>query len=94
MPGAATGETGGTGEARGTDDGRRPPAELLEAVPRIADQSGGVRERLDRLGELVAWPAFLSSAAVPTSGEEIRASLSDVVDVAVLRYLWFGHGNG
>ncbi|MGH9292312.1 MAG: questin oxidase family protein, partial [Acidimicrobiales bacterium] len=55
VPGPAAGETRGagepgsrgTGETRGTGDGRRPPAELLEAVPRIADQSGGVRERLD-----------------------------------------------
>ncbi len=69
-------------------------AELLAAVPRIAEQSGGVGERLARLGRLPAWPSALASFGVPAAPEQVRARLADLVDAATLRYLSYGHGNG
>ena len=47
-------------------------ADALAAVPRIADQSGGVRERLGRLAGLPGWPAALAMPGIPASAAEIR----------------------
>ena len=70
------------------------PLEALAAVPRIAEQSGGIRDRLVRLGALPAWPAALTSFSVPAAPEQIRALLAELVDAATVRYLLYGHGNG
>jgi Questin oxidase-like len=70
------------------------PIQALAAVPRIADQSGGVGDRLGRLGDLPAWPQALADFSVPAEPEQIRAQLTGLVDAATLRYLFYGHGNG
>jgi hypothetical protein len=65
-------------------------------VPRIADQSGGIRERLPRLAGLAGlagWSAMLSAAPIPGSAQEIRAWLAGLADAAAIRYLEYGHGN-
>jgi hypothetical protein len=69
-------------------------AYALAAVPRIADQSGGVRERLGRLADLPGWPAALAAPGLPTSAAEIRSWLAGLADAATIRYLFYGHGNG
>ncbi len=69
------------------------PAAALAAVPRIAGQSGGIRERLPRLARLAGWPAVLSAAPIPESAQEIRAWLAGLADAAAIRYLEYGHGN-
>jgi hypothetical protein len=69
-------------------------ADVLAAVPRIADQSGGVRERLSRLADLPGWPAALAAPGIPASAAEIRSWLADLTDAATIRYLSYGHGNG
>jgi len=69
-------------------------ADALAAVPRIADQSGGILERLARLAELPGWPAALAAPQIPASAEELRSWLAGLVDAATLRYLSYGHGNG
>src|SRR6266516_6267006 len=69
-------------------------ADALAAVPRIADQSGGVRERLGRLAGLPGWPAALAAPGIPASAAEIRSWLADLADAATIRYLSYGHGNG
>jgi hypothetical protein len=69
-------------------------AEALAAVPRIADQSGGVRERLGRLAGLPGWPAALAAPGSPASAAEIRSWLAGLADAATIRYLSYGHGNG
>ncbi len=68
-------------------------ADALAAVPRIADQSGGVRERLGQLADLAGWPAALAAPGLPASGPEIRSWLADLADAATIRYLSYGHGN-
>lgn len=70
------------------------PLQALAAVPRIAEQSGGVGDRLTRLGDLPAWPPALAGLNVPAEPEQIRTLLAGLVDAATLRYLFYGHGNG
>jgi hypothetical protein len=69
-------------------------AEALAAVPRIADQSGGIRDRLGRLAELPGWPGALAAPRIPATAEGLRSWLASLVDAAVARYLWYGQGNG
>src|SRR5215469_12475906 len=58
---AAPGQPAGTGPMA---------ADALAAVPRIADQSGGIRDRFPRLAELPGWPAALAAPQVPASAGE------------------------
>jgi hypothetical protein len=69
------------------------PAAALAAVPRIADQSGGYRQRLPRLAGLAGWSAALAAPLIPPSPEQIRAWLAGLADAAVVAYLEYGHGN-
>jgi hypothetical protein len=69
-------------------------ADGLAAVSRIADQSGGIRERLARLAELPGWPAALAAPQIPASAGALRSWLAGLVDAATIRYLSYGHGNG
>jgi hypothetical protein len=69
-------------------------ADALAAVPRIADQSGGVRERFGRLAGLPGWPTALTAPGIPASAAEIRSWLAGLADAATVRYLSYGHGNG
>src|SRR6185437_12839666 len=68
--------------------------DALAAVPRIADQTGGIRDRLGRLTELPGWPAALAAPQIPASAGELGPWLAGLVDAATTRYLWYGHGNG
>jgi len=68
--------------------------DALAAVPRIADQTGGIRDRLGRLTELPGWPAALAAPQIPASAGELGSWLAGLVDAATTRYLWYGHGNG
>jgi hypothetical protein len=69
------------------------PAAALALVPRIADQSGGIRDRLPRLTVLAAWSAALAAPLIEGSPEEARMWLAGLADAAVIRYLEYGHGN-
>jgi hypothetical protein len=68
--------------------------ESLAAVPRIAEQSGDVGDRLTRLSRLPAWPSVLGGLSVPATPKQICAVLAGLVDAATLHYLLYGHGNG
>lgn len=69
------------------------PAAALAAVPRIADKSGGYRNRLPRLAGLAGWSAVRSAPLFAGPGEQVRAWLEGLADVAVFRYLEYGQGN-
>jgi hypothetical protein len=69
-------------------------AESLDAVPRIADQSGGILDRLGQLGSVPGWSRTLAGFSIPAEPEQIRARLADLADAATCRYLYYGHGNG
>jgi hypothetical protein len=93
VPGAPATEPPPT--AASAPAGARPAAaDALAAVPRIADQTGGIRERLARLAELPGWPAALAAPQIPASAEALRPWLAGLVDAATTRYLSYGHGNG
>ena len=89
---------GHPGAAAAAAAGRAQPAttamDSLARVPRIADQSGGIRDRIARLDGLPGWPSVLAGFSVPQRPEQIRARLTEVVDAATIRYLSYGHGNG
>src|SRR5215472_2033092 len=70
------------------------PSEALAAVPRIADQSGGIRDRLAQLSALPGWPVALAAPQIPATAGELRSWLSDLVDATTTRYLLYGHGEG
>ncbi len=67
--------------------------DYLASVPRIAEQSGGIRDRIARLDGLPGWPSVQAGFGVPQRPEQIRARLTEVVDAATIRYLSYGHGN-
>lgn len=73
--------------------GETAPAAALAAVPRIADQSGGILERLPRLAGLGGWPGALATPGIPESAQKIRPWLAGLADAAVISYLDYGHGN-
>jgi hypothetical protein len=66
----------------------------LERVPLLADQTGGVLDRLVRLAELRGWSDAVAALRPPAEVAGIPATLADIVDTAVLRYGSRGHGNG
>ena len=74
--------------------GERDAADALAAVPRIADQSGGIRSGLRQLAELPGWPGALASVQLPASEDALASWLAGLVDEAVFRYLRYGHGEG
>ncbi|MGC4764913.1 questin oxidase family protein [Micromonospora sp. DT46] len=66
-------------------------AAALAGLPRIADRTGGIRERLGRLPAVPRWPAAvaaLRSAGTPAGAERDLVAL---VHGASLDYLRFGH---
>lgn len=73
-------------------DASLTPAAALAAVPRIGDQSGGIRDRLPRLAGLAGWQAALA-APPDQEPEQARAWLAGLADAAVIRYLEYAHGN-
>jgi hypothetical protein len=96
VPGAATGPAPVTVPVPADQAAGAGPAaaDALAAVPRIADQSGGIRDRLPRLAELPGWPAALAAPQFQTSARALRSWLAGLVDAAATRYLAYGHGEG
>jgi hypothetical protein len=97
VPGAPASEPSPAGADVGAGEpakASRSPSEALAAVPRIADQSGGIRDRLARLSALPEWPVALAAPQIPAAGEELRSWLTGLVDATTTRYLLYGHGEG
>lgn len=63
----------------------------LAAVPRIEDQTGGVRDRLGRLPAVPRWKPALAALRPARSPAEAQRGLTDLVHRAGLDYLRFGH---
>jgi hypothetical protein len=93
VPGATTGVSSPSGAAPGPHAEGLAPAAALAAVPRIADQTGGIRERLLGLPRLTGWAGVLAAPQIPRSPEEISSWLTRLADAAALRYLEYAHGN-
>ncbi|MEV7401618.1 questin oxidase family protein [Streptomyces sp. NPDC091267] len=62
-------------------------AAALDAVARVPDQSGGIR---DRLGQLTAFPLWPRRPV--TDADLARARLEELVRAATHRYAAYGHG--
>ncbi|MCQ4212179.1 questin oxidase family protein [Streptomyces longispororuber] len=62
-------------------------AGALDAVPRVADQSGGIRPRLAQIEAFPGW------AAGPVDPDTARERLGELVSAAVRRYATHAHGN-
>jgi len=70
--------------------GRADAAALVPVVPRIGLQEGGIRDRLARLAEVDAWPAYADSLAAP---DDVPGALDRLVDAVVALYPRGAHGN-
>jgi hypothetical protein len=70
--------------------GRLPAAAALAAVPRLADQSGLLAQRLARLDQLPSWSAALAALAPAAGPAEVPAQLADLVAAATRGYLDYG----
>lgn len=70
--------------------GTLSPAEALDALPALPDQSGFLAHRLTRLGDLRTWPDAVAALRTPTAAEDVPAALAALVDAATVRYLKVG----
>ncbi|MEV6104158.1 questin oxidase family protein [Streptomyces sp. NPDC051940] len=75
--------------------GAASPAAALAAVPRVPDQSGGIRPRLAQLtaAGTPGWVSSVSSPRAPSTPEEARAALTSLVAAATHRYATHAHGS-
>ena len=76
-----------------TPVGNHPAAELVGAVPRVARQESGARERLAQLGETPAWATLAASLMRPRDVVDVPAQLDALVDAVVGVYPRLAHGN-
>jgi hypothetical protein len=67
--------------------------DALRALPRLADQTGLIAHRLDRLADLRGWPAALAALRPPASPDDVPERLADLVDAAAVQYLAHGHAS-
>ncbi|ADI09589.1 hypothetical protein SBI_06469 [Streptomyces bingchenggensis BCW-1] len=67
----------------------RTAAEAMAAVPRVADQSGGIRDRLAQITTFPVWPGPASGALGPDRAREL---LTELVRAAAHRYATHAHG--
>ncbi|MEU9505663.1 questin oxidase family protein [Micromonospora sp. NPDC048170] len=95
--GGGHGGAGGPGQPasrpRLADDVDPPVAAALAGLPRIADRSGGVRDRLGRLPAVPDWPAALAALPPARTPAGAERNLVALVHAASLDYLRFGHAD-
>ncbi|MEV0719658.1 hypothetical protein [Asanoa sp. NPDC050611] len=74
-----------------------PPAAdagaAMDALPRVPDQTGNVASRFGQLARMAAWPRALAALGPAADPERTRATLTDLVTAATLRYLRYGHAS-
>ena len=68
-------------------------AAALAGLPRLPEQSGVIRERFARLGELAAWTPALTTLRPPETAEDAPAALASLVEAGVRQYATHGHGS-
>lgn len=74
--------------------GRLSPSQVLSALPVVADQSGGIRDRLAQLPDTPGFVQAASDLAADTGAPEgVPAELARVVDAAVSGYAGWAPGN-
>jgi hypothetical protein len=65
----------------------------LAGLPRLPEQTGVIRERFARLGELAAWTPALTTLRPPETAEDAPAALASLVEAGVRQYATHGHGS-
>jgi hypothetical protein len=65
----------------------------LDALPRVPEQRGNVANRFGQLERMAAWPRALAALGPSPDPERTRATLTDLVTAATLRYLRYGHAS-
>ncbi len=73
--------------------GAATPAAALPALPRLADQSGGIRDRLARVPTVPGWHRAMGAPHVPDDPERAYAQLGRLVRAGTHRYATHGHGD-
>ncbi|WP_433346058.1 questin oxidase family protein [Micromonospora sp. CA-111912] len=63
----------------------------LAGLPRIADRTGGLRERLGRLPDVPGWESSLAALRPARTPAEAERGLAELVRQACLNYLRYGH---
>lgn len=68
---------------------------LLASVPRLArsQTDGEFDVWAGRIDELPGWTNVVYGVRIPDDPARIRLWLAQMVDTAVVRYLWYGHGD-
>ncbi|MFF5172456.1 hypothetical protein ACFY3U_07470 [Micromonospora sp. NPDC000089] len=102
-PAAATGggpDTSGGGvasppghQAGGAPDAGPDVAEALAGVPRIADRTGGIVERLERLADVPGWEGAVGALRPARTPADAERGLVTLTHRAALDYLRFGRAN-
>ena len=73
--------------------GNLSPSELVAALPRVARQESGIRDRLAQLEQTTGWADQAATLAAPVTEEVIPAALEHIVDAVVAMYPRFARGN-
>jgi hypothetical protein len=73
--------------------GRSDVRTALARVPRLPEQTGGIRGRLGRLPDVPEWGAAAVALRPPGGPAEAEGTLTELVHRASLGYLRFGHGD-
>ncbi len=76
--------------ADGSGRGALSPAQALDALPALPDQTGFIAHRLTRLGEMPEWPGAAAALRLPSDPDDAPAVLTSLIDAATLRYLRVG----
>jgi hypothetical protein len=76
-----------------TPRGTHPAAQLITEVPRVASQTGGIRERLAQLPTTDGWQAHSERLSAPASDGDVVPALDALVDAVVLAYPSIAVGN-
>lgn len=73
--------------------GHLEAAAALAGLPRLADQSGEIRDRFARLGDLAAWTPALTTLRAPGPAGEVPAALTGLVEAGARQYTTHGYGS-
>jgi Questin oxidase-like len=76
--------------AGGCASGMLSPAEALDALPALPDQTGFIAHRLTRLAGMPEWPRAIAAMDVPADPGGVPAALAALIDAATVRYLRVG----
>jgi hypothetical protein len=62
----------------------------VAALPRIAEQEGGVAHRFGQFTDLPDWPSAQAALRAPADPEDARTRLTELINATTVHYL--GHG--